>query len=63
MNGTQHRNPKAFSGKKVSLNRVMDTLRRNGIQTDEEQAKAILDFLYLIAKTYRLIESEKTRIL
>jgi hypothetical protein len=31
-------------------------LNRNQIQVDESQAKEILDFLYLIAKTYDLIE-------
>jgi len=62
MNKSHNRNPKVFSGKKVSLNRVMNTLESKGISIDEDQAKMILDFLYLIAKTYSIIESNKNRV-
>lgn len=63
MNESQHRNSRVFSSKKVSIARVINILRSNGISTDEDQAKKILDFLYLIAKTYSIIEDNKTRIL
>lgn len=63
MNKSHNRNPIVFSNKKVSPNRVMKTLERNGISIDEDQAKMILDFLYLIAKTYSIIESNKNRVL
>jgi hypothetical protein len=42
---------KAFSTRKVSLNQATMVLSHHGIYADEEQAKTILDFLYLIAKT------------
>lgn len=63
MNKAINRNPKVFSSKKVSLNRIINTLESNGISTDEDQAKMILDFLYLVAKTYSIIESNKNRVL
>jgi len=62
MNKTYNRDPKVFSSKKVSFNRLMNTLESNGISIDEDQAKMILEFLYLIAKTYSIIESNKNRI-
>lgn len=60
MNHLQIKNPKAFSEKKVSLNQAITILKQNGVQTDEDQAKVILDFLYLIAKTYSLTSNDKT---
>lgn len=48
-----HRSPRAFSDRKVSLDRAIAVLRRNGIQVGREKAEMILDFLYLIAKTYK----------
>lgn len=63
MNKAINRNPKVFSSKKISLNRIINTLESNGISTDEDQAKMILDFLYLVAKTYSIIESNKNRVL
>jgi hypothetical protein len=42
-----------FSGKKVSIEQAIKILKRNGIQTDEEQARIILNFLYLLAKAYK----------
>lgn len=62
MNKPYNRDPKVFSSKKVSLNSIMNTLESNGISIDEDQAKMILEFLYLIAKTYSIIESNKNRI-
>lgn len=46
-----YKTPKAFSNRRVSTGQAISILSRNGIQIDEEQAKIILDFLYLIAKT------------
>jgi hypothetical protein len=40
-----------FSTKKVSSDQAVKLLIRNGVYTDEDQIKTILDFLYLIAKT------------
>jgi hypothetical protein len=42
--------PKAFSNRRITIDRAIEILRRNGIQTNEDQATIILDFLYLIAK-------------
>jgi site-specific DNA recombinase len=49
-------NSKAFSSKKVTVDQAHKILNRNHIQVDKIQAKEILDFLYLIAKTYDLKE-------
>jgi|GEM_PF-1043665 len=43
--------PKVFTNRRVSIGQAVSILTRNGIQIDEEQAKIVLDFLYLIAKT------------
>ena len=43
--------PKGFSDRKISVEQAIRILRRNGIQVNEDQARTILDFLYLIAKT------------
>lgn len=53
MSQIDHGNPRAFSGRKVSLDRAIIILRRNGIQVNREKAEMILDFLYLIARTYK----------
>jgi len=48
---------KTYSHKKVSINQAIKILKRNGIQTNEEQASIILGFLYLLASTYKSIEN------
>lgn len=53
MSEYRHGSPRAFSSRKVSLDRAIAVLRRNGIQVGREKAEMILDFLYLIAKTYK----------
>lgn len=53
MSQFHHRNPKAFSGRIVSLDQAIKVLRRNGIQVNKEEAEMILDFLYLVAKTFK----------
>lgn len=47
---------RAFSGRKVSLNQAVKSLRRNGIHVDEDQAIIILDFLYLLASSFKKID-------
>ncbi|HXS37917.1 MAG TPA: hypothetical protein VN721_14530 [Flavipsychrobacter sp.] len=51
--------PKAFSYRRVSIDRAIRILKRNGIQSDEEQAKVILDFFYLIAKSISKKEMQR----
>jgi len=43
--------PKAFSNRKITVDQAIRILKRNGIRVSEDQARIILDFLYLIAKT------------
>lgn len=38
--------------KKISVNRAMAILARNGIHVNEKETATILDFLYLMAKYY-----------
>lgn len=52
---------KAFPQKKVSVKQAVKILRRNGIHVNEEKAEVILDFLYLIAKTYSDITVDDNR--
>lgn len=42
---------KPFSNRKVTIEQTVRLLYRNGLKIDEEDAKTILDFLYLLAKT------------
>jgi len=53
------RAPEIFSSRKVSQNQAVNLLGRNGIQVNEEQAAIILDFLYLLARTYGKIAEEE----
>jgi site-specific DNA recombinase len=39
-----------FLDRKISFNQTIKILKKNGIETSEEYAKEILDFLYLLAK-------------
>jgi hypothetical protein len=45
---------KSFYTRKISINTAIRILNQNDIQVNEDQDKEILDFLYLIAKTYNL---------
>lgn len=49
-------NSRNFSTRKVSTAVAVKVLRKNGINVNEEKAELILDFLYLLAKTYRYKE-------
>ena len=51
-----YKGPTTYSNRKVSVNQAIKLLKRNGILTNEDQAKQILDFLYLLAKTYKDVE-------
>lgn len=53
MNQFLSQNGVSFSARKVSVDQAIRLLKRNGIRVDKEKAETILDFLYLIAKTYR----------
>lgn len=48
-----YKNPSAFSPRKVSVDQAIKLLGRNKIRVNREEAEMILDFLYLIAKTYK----------
>ncbi|HEY9261288.1 hypothetical protein [Chitinophaga sp.] len=47
-----YKKPDIFSTRKVSVDQAIRLLHRNGIQVNREKAELILDFLYLVAKTY-----------
>lgn len=53
MNNITEERLKGFSPRKVSTEKAIKLLRQGGIQVNKEEAEIILDFLYLIAKTYR----------
>jgi hypothetical protein len=46
-------NSKHFSERKISPERAVKLLSKNGIRINKEDAGLILDFLYLLAKTYK----------
>lgn len=41
---------KYLEKRNITPERAMQILRKNGMQVDENQAKKILDFMYLLAK-------------
>ena len=54
-------NPGHFSTRKISTALAVKVLRKNGIKVNAEKAELILDFLYLLAKTYKCKEGVVTR--
>lgn len=48
-----NRSTKYFSGRMVSTIQAIKILRKNGIVTDEDEAIVILDFLYMLAKSFK----------
>lgn len=48
-----NRSTKYFSGRMVSTSQAIKILRKNGITTNENEAIAILDFLYMLAATFK----------
>jgi len=61
MDKLTYKNPKDFSTRKVSIDRAIKVLNRNGIKVNREKAELILDFLYLLAKTFRYKEDTAIR--
>lgn len=61
MNKLIYNEPKNFSTRKVSVDRVVKMLSKNGIKVNRENAEIILDFLYLLAKTYKSREDKIIR--
>lgn len=53
MNNTTEERLKGFLPRKVSTEKTIKLLKQGGIQVNKEEAEVILNFLYLIAKTYR----------
>lgn len=53
MSQFHYKNPGVFSPRKVSVDQAIRLLGRAGIPVNREKAEIILDFLYLIAKTYK----------
>lgn len=48
-----------FIDKKVSVQQTIETLGRQGIHVDDEEATIILDFLYLMSKNYKKIQEDE----
>ncbi len=44
---------KPFSSRKVSIDKAIKTLRQGGIRVNEDEAIIILDFLYLLASSFK----------
>ena len=53
MNQFPDKNSNTFVARKVSTDQAIRLLGRKGIQINTEKAEIILDFLYLIARTYK----------
>jgi len=50
-----HRITISFSGRKVSINQAIRALRDNSIRVNEDEAVAILDFLYILANSFKKV--------
>lgn len=61
MNQFFYRKPRTFSARKVSADQAVRLLARNGIRVNKEKAEVILDFLYLVAKTYNAQNGHNNR--
>lgn len=48
-----------FIDKKVSVRRAIAILAKNGIEVNDDEATAIVDFLYLMAKNHQKEIKEK----
>jgi len=60
MEDTIYRAPR-FIDKRISPKKAVEILRQNDVQVSEEEAAVILDFLYVIAKTYNRNEESQKR--
>ena len=47
------RNPGFFLERKISISQAIKILKRNGIETNEAQAKELLEFLFVLARIYK----------
>ncbi|MFA7583955.1 MAG: recombinase family protein [Proteiniphilum sp.] len=47
---------KSFSGRIVSINQAIRVLRNNGTRVDGEEAVTILDFLYMLANSFKKVD-------
>jgi hypothetical protein len=43
----------SFIDRRISVKRAITLLAKHGIQVDDDEAAVILNFLYLVAKTYQ----------
>ncbi|MCJ8208553.1 hypothetical protein MUY27_02455 [Mucilaginibacter sp. RS28] len=57
MQQVSYNKPAIFSDRKVSIELAMKVLKNNGINANADEAKVILDFLYLFAKVYENSDS------
>ena len=62
MQDFSHNKLGTFSDRKVSIIQAMKILKKNGIETNEEQAEEILNFLYLLAKVQSVRSSQDTSV-
>lgn len=51
-----------FIDKKISVKRAAAILAQNDIQVDDDEAAVILNFLYVIAKTYNQNDGDQKRL-
>lgn len=50
---SDYRTMKPFSSRKVSVDKAIKILRQRGIRVNEDEAIIILDFLYLLASSFK----------
>lgn len=52
-----------FTDKKISVGRAIAILAKNGIKIDDDEARVIVDFLYLMAKNQKVWGREDAKTL
>ncbi|NVM66882.1 hypothetical protein FHW88_005200 [Mucilaginibacter sp. SG538B] len=57
MEASLYKKPKEFSSRKISITQAIKILKRSGVEISEDQVSIILDFLYLLARTFKLEEN------
>ena len=48
-----------FIDKKISVGRAIAILAKSGIEVDDDEARVIVDFLYLMAKNHKSVGEGK----
>ena len=48
-----------YNDRRISVNRAMAILTKNKVKVNEDEAAAILDFLYQMATAYNNLDSKK----